>query len=56
MRVSAEVRALSLSALAVFGADEPGDEDESDLDNTGVVRDHFLSLYRRRRFPAPDET
>jgi hypothetical protein len=55
---SAEVvRILGLSILAVVlvGADEPGEEDEADLDNTGAVRDHFLSLYRRR-LPAPDES
>src|SRR3954449_2841143 len=26
---------------------------KTDLDNTDVARDHFLSLYRERRIPAP---
>jgi len=55
MTASAEVlRVLGPSVLAfvLFSADDPGEEDEADLDNTGAVRDHFLSLYRRQ-LPAP---
>jgi hypothetical protein len=37
---------LTVFAVALFGVEDVGREDEADLDNTGAVRDHFLSLYR----------
>jgi hypothetical protein len=39
---------LTVFDVVLFGA-EDGAEDEANLDNTGAVRDHFLSLYRKRR-------
>jgi hypothetical protein len=39
---------LTVFDVVLFGADEDA-EDEANLDNTGAVRDHFLSLYRERR-------
>ncbi|GAB1717303.1 MAG: hypothetical protein NTAFB05_23450 [Nitrobacter sp.] len=45
---AAVLRTLGLTVFAVarFGVEDVGGEDGADLDNTGAVRDHFLSLYR----------
>jgi hypothetical protein len=37
---------LTVFAVARFDVEDVGGEDGADLDNTGAVRDHFLSLYR----------
>src|SRR3954471_8779369 len=49
-------RVLSASGCAcktTAGVDVLRAFGKTDLDNTDVARDHFLSLYRERRIPAP---
>src|SRR5436190_17030409 len=56
--ISSRRERISLRVSSAAGAFETAGVDvlrvlgKTDLDNTDVVRDHFLSLYRERRIPA----